>query len=159
MKYTLVKPDGTPAQSHNFDGPAPLIAPNKGRWLPDNPPAYDSLVATLQVVTPIAPIATEIPYTVVPRPAEQIVFNLTNVVQAFLDATARTRNYDGILSLCSYAASTHPKFGPDGLAGVAWRDAVWASCYSILADVQAGHRAVPTADELLAELPAMVWPA
>lgn len=159
MKHTLVKPDGTTGQSHDFDGPPPLISPNKGRWLPDNPPAFDPLVSTLDVVTPIAPDATEIPYTVVPRSAEQIVFNLTNVVQAFLDATARTRNYDGILSLCSYAASANPKFGPEGLAGVAWRDAVWASCYSILAEVQSGTRAVPTAAELMAELPAMVWPA
>lgn len=158
MKHTLVKPDGTTAQSHDFDGQPPLISPNKGRWLPDSPPAFDPLVSTLQVVTPIAPEATEIPYTVVPRPAEQIVFNLTNVVQAYLDATARTRNYDGILSLCSYASSSHPTFGAEGLAGVAWRDAVWASCYSILAEVQAEQRAVPTADALLAELPAMVWP-
>ena len=97
---------------------------------------------------------------VAPTPSnEKIIANLTNVVQAYLDATARTRNYDGILSLCSYAASANPKFGPEGLAGVAWRDAVWAACYTILAEVQAGQRAVPTADELLAELPAMVWPA
>ena len=93
-----------------------------------------------------------------PSPA-QIIATLTAAVQAHLDATARTRNYDGILSLCSYAASTHPKFGPEGLAGVAWRDAVWASCYSIMADVQAGTRSVPTADELLTELPSMEWPA
>lgn len=159
MKYTLVKPDGTTGQSHNFDGAPPLISPNKGRWLLDNPPAYDRLVSTLQVVTPIAPEATEIPYIVVPLPAERIVANLTAEVQLHLDATARARNYDGILSLCSYAASAHPKFGPEGLAGVAWRDAVWASCYTILADVQAGTRAVPTAATLLVELPTMVWPA
>lgn len=90
---------------------------------------------------------------------EQIISALTAAVQTHLDATARTRNYDGILSLCSYAASTSPVFGPEGLAGVAWRDAVWASCYAILAEVQAGNRTVPTAAELLAELPAMVWPA
>lgn len=90
--------------------------------------------------------------------ADQIIAALTAAVQAHLDATARTRNYDGILSLCSYAASTSPKFGPEGLAGVAWRDAVWEACYAILADVQAGSRAVPTANELLAALPVMVWP-
>lgn len=94
-----------------------------------------------------------------PLTPDQIIASLTAVVQAHLDATARTRNYDGILSLCSYAASANPKFGPEGLAGVAWRDAVWASCYTILAEVQAGQRTVPTSDELLAELPAMAWPA
>lgn len=90
--------------------------------------------------------------------AETLV-ELTTSVQSYLDDIARTRNYDGILSLCSYAASVHPTFGAEGLAGVAWRDAVWAACYAILADVQAGQRAVPTEAELLAELPVMVWPA
>lgn len=92
-------------------------------------------------------------------PPEQIIAAITAAVQRHLDATARTRNYDGILSLCSYATSTNPKFGPEGQAGVAWRDAVWAACYAILADVQAGNRAVPTEAQLLIELPSMGWPA
>ncbi|MDZ7595881.1 MAG: hypothetical protein U0932_14630 [Thiobacillus sp.] len=94
-----------------------------------------------------------------PPTPEQIVAALTRDVQAHLDATARTRNYDGILSLCSYAASTNPTFSAEGLAGVAWRDAVWAACYAIMAAVQAGTRAVPTTAALLAELPPMAWPA
>ena len=94
-----------------------------------------------------------------PPSPEQIIAALTNVVQAYLDATARTRNYDDILSLCSYATSTNPKFGPEGRAGVVFRDDTWASCYAIMAAVQAETRAVPSETELLAELPAMVWPA
>jgi hypothetical protein len=88
----------------------------------------------------------------------QVIAELTAAVQAHLDTTARTHNYDGILSLCSYSASTNPKFGPEGLAGVAWRDAVWATCYTVLAAVQAGTQAVPTEAELLAMLPAIAWP-
>lgn len=98
------------------------------------------------------------PPPIPPTPA-QILASLTRAVQDHLDATARTRNYDGILSLCSYATSTNPKFGPEGQAGVAWRDAVWSSCYAILADVQAGNRAAPSAAGLLTELPSMEWPA
>lgn len=104
-------------------------------------------------------IATAPPPPPPPPTPEQIVAALTRDVQAHLDATARTRNYDGILSLCSYAASTNPTFSAEGLAGVAWRDAVWAACYAIMADVQAGTRAVPTTATLLAELPPMAWPA
>lgn len=120
-------------------------------WLPDG----SQHQITQRGIAPPANALTAPP----PPTADQVIASLTAAVQAHLDATARTRNYDGILSLCSYAASTNPKFGPEGLAGVAWRDAVWAACYAVLAAVQAGTRTTPTAAELLAELPAMAWPA
>lgn len=84
--------------------------------------------------------------------------DMTAVVQRYLDATAQLRGYDGILSLCSYAASVNQPFAAEGDAGIVWRDAVWLYCYQVLADVAAGTRPIPTADELIAELPAMVWP-
>lgn len=93
-----------------------------------------------------------------PPTPDQIIAALTLDVQKMLDSTARTRNYDGILSLCSYAASSHPTFGAEGQAGVAWRDAVWAACYAVMADVQSGVRAVPSSAELLAEMPGLTWP-
>ena len=84
---------------------------------------------------------------------------LTEAVQAHLDATAQTHNYDGILSACSYASSTNTTFAAEAAACVAWRDAVWADCYTIMAAVQAGTHAMPTADSLIAELPTITWPA
>lgn len=98
---------------------------------------------------------------IVPAPPmtdEQIEAELSKAVQRVLDTEARTHLYDGILSLCSYAESTNANFKAEALAGVAWRDAVWAHCYQVLSDIKAGNRAVPTAAELLAELPAMAWP-
>lgn len=38
----------------------------------------------------------------------------------------------------------------------AWRSAVWARGYEILAQVQAGERTIPTEAELIAELPELV---
>jgi hypothetical protein len=83
---------------------------------------------------------------------------MVNVIQNYLDTEAKEHYYDGILSLCSYATSTNPKFGPEGRAGVIWRDACWTTGYAIMAEVKAQTRAVPTIEELLAEMPLMVWP-
>ena len=78
-------------------------------------------------------------------------------VQGLLDETAQTRGYDGILSLCSYAASQDATFAAEGQAGVAWRDGVWRVCYQVLADVENGTRPVPTWGELAADLPVIGW--
>ena len=97
-------------------------------------------------------------YSPPPPSPEQIQRDLTNAVQQHLDTTAKTRGYDGILSLATYATSTNPTFAAEGQAGVTWRDAVWAYCWEVLTDVQAGTRPVPTTEELIGELPVMVWP-
>jgi hypothetical protein len=83
---------------------------------------------------------------------------LISAIQSMLDDKAKERGYDSILSLCTYATSTAAKFSKEGQAAVEWRDEVWAKGYAILADVESGSRAIPTVDELLAELPSFVWP-
>lgn len=88
---------------------------------------------------------------------EVVKRQLKDAVQAHLDATVQTRNYNGILSCCSYASSTDPAFAAEGAAAVAWRDAVWRHCYDALADYEAGNRSLPTPEELIAELPALNW--
>lgn len=82
----------------------------------------------------------------------------TTAVQIHLDTKAKERNYDGILSACTYSTSSVPKFAAEGQACVAWRDAVWAACYQIMAEVEAGQRQPPTIPELLDMLPTLIWP-
>lgn len=87
-----------------------------------------------------------------------ILSAIVEATQARLDAFARTRNYDGILSLCTYATSPTPKFAIEGQCGVEARDATWAKLYDILAEVQAGTRPMPTGfADVEPELPPLVW--
>ena len=98
----------------------------------------------------------------VARPPEltpqETIGKIVAAVQSHLDETARTRNYDNMLSLASYANSMDPQFAAEAAAGIAWRDACWRYCYQALAEVEAGQRTMPTAGEAIAELPQMVWP-
>lgn len=97
-------------------------------------------------------------WRVVPFAPEEIQQHLVNAIQRHLDDTAQSRAYDGILSLCTYATSPSQRFAAEGQAGVEWRDSCWTAGYQILAECQAGTREIPTPEELIAELPVMVWP-
>ena len=97
-------------------------------------------------------------WTTQTKTPEEIQAILVDAIQSHLDSTAQSRAYDGILSLCTYATSPSAKFAAEGQTAVVWRDACWTKGYEILAECQAGVRPVPTPEELIAELPAMVWP-
>lgn len=94
------------------------------------------------------------------KPKEQVEAEiqkqLTDVVQCVLDTKAQELNYDNCLSVCSYIDTGVPKFDAEGKAFRAWRSAVWAKGYAILAEVQECKREIPTEEELLAELPELV---
>lgn len=83
---------------------------------------------------------------------------IASAVQAYLDNGAKARKYDNILSLCTYATSSVPRFAAEGQAGVQWRDAVWEQCYALLEEYKAGNISKPTAQAVIATLPAINWP-
>ena len=150
MRYGIFGPDGRIVSAHNDDtlttAPTGAVALSDAQWQR----RYDLRVDSGNLIDDPQPA---------PEPsADEIIAALTRDVQVWLDAEARTRGYDGILSLCTYATSTNATFSVEGQAGVEWRDTVWGTCYTIMAAVKGGQRPVPTSSELIAELPPMVWP-
>jgi len=93
-----------------------------------------------------------------PETPEQIQARLSAAIQKRLDDFARTRLYDGILSACTYAGSTIPKFAAEATYCIQARDDTWNEAYNILADAQAGIIPIPTQQELAGLLPVLAWP-
>lgn len=87
-----------------------------------------------------------------PLTTEQIVKQYQDAVQVMLDAKAREKGYDSVLSACSYAAIANI-FQAESQAFIIWRSNVWAHGYQVLADVQNGVIPMPTLEEFLAGLP------
>jgi hypothetical protein len=85
--------------------------------------------------------------------------SIVDGTQKRLDDFARTRFYDGILSLCTYATDTNPKFQAEGQYGVTARSDTWATLYGILDEVLQGTRPMPSGyDDIAGELPVLAWP-
>ncbi len=80
-------------------------------------------------------------------------------IQSHLDAAARSRGYDSALSIATYVGSSIPLWAAEAAVFFAWRDAVWAYAYAELSKVRAGQRPQPGVPALIAELPAIAWPA
>lgn len=88
---------------------------------------------------------------------EGVQREVTIRVQNMLDAFAKTRGYDSIISAASYASSAVPQFAAEAATCVAVRDAMWGACYAIMSAVQAGTRPLPTIEAVIAELPPPSW--
>lgn len=93
-----------------------------------------------------------------PEPTpEEIVKGYENAVQAHLDQTAQSRDYDNTYTCLSYLSSTDEIWRRESNAFNAWRDQVWRQCHEILNAVMAGKIEPPTVEELIAQLPAIDW--
>lgn len=92
--------------------------------------------------------------------AKRLQESVTYATQQRLDEFAKTRNYDSILSACTYATSTVAQFKTEGQYCVEARDTTWAKLYEILAEVQSGVRPVPEGyTDIEGDLPVLVWPS
>lgn len=117
-----------------------------------------------RMVTPEMELAEgEVYQDALPEPtpeqaAKALLAEMERVVEAFLDGVAKERGYTR-LSIPGYVLSPNDKWMAEALAYVRWRDLqVWPTCYEIMAACEAGERGIPSPDELVAELPKIVWP-
>ena len=89
-----------------------------------------------------------------------LITSITTATQTRLDDFAKTRNYDGILSACTYASSPVSKFASEGQTCVNARDNTWATLYTVMGEVQAGTIPMPTSvEDVMVLLPVLEWPA
>lgn len=91
--------------------------------------------------------------------SQDLAESIVNATQRRLDTFARTRNYDGILSACTYENSPVQKFSVEGQYCVQARALTWATLYQILAEIEAGTRPPPASfNDIEPLLPSLVWP-
>ncbi len=87
----------------------------------------------------------------------QIITRYKQIIQKRLDNKSAEREYDGIVTLCTYATDPDVKQAKEGQDGVNWRSATWSKYYAILAQIDNGERDILTEAEFIAELPDLKW--
>ena len=170
MKCVLLETaTGRIVREQDFEELPPALAEAKGlQWyvLIDNVPDYNPSTHTRkpdgQTADDQARTLTK-HYRVDPLPAEAVQAKLQKDIvaqtQQRLDTFARTRNYDNILSACTYATSAAPQFATEGQYCVSARDATWTVLYQIMDEVNAGSRPAPTGyADIEPDLPTLAWP-
>jgi hypothetical protein len=84
---------------------------------------------------------------------------IVEAIEKHFDTTANQRRYKSLLTIDTYKGSIVPKWAAEHAAYFTWRDQCWLVVYQILADVEAGLRPIPTPDQVISELPVLVWPS
>ncbi len=156
MPWAFVNVDGTIKQV--VHKPSPVMRLEEGeRLVKYNPPEFDVETETMSVDEPVPEGAEHATFTITPKdPAIVLAAQKARInaaVQTHLDAVAQSQGYDSIISAVSYAGSTHPVYGPEGVALSAWRDACWDYTFQVYADVESQSRVMPEPDVLVGELP------
>lgn len=134
---------------------------------PTDKPLFNKFTHTVVEDTPVNVDGTwrqvwdvvELTFEEIASAQEQLKQEIIYATQRHLDDFARTRNYDGILSACTYATSTVPKFQAEGQYAVNARDNTWATLYTLMDDVHAGNWQMPTSfADVEPLLPTLTWP-
>lgn len=90
---------------------------------------------------------------------EEIKKQLTRAVETYMNRKVRSeRDYDSVdTCIGRYSNSPNPKYKAEAQAVCNWVTACWDYCYAQLDAFETGERGIPSAEELLAELPELEW--
>lgn len=142
--HTMIDLIGT----HPVYGEIPFGAsPNDGE-------AHGRDIFARAVAGEFGPIAE---YVAPVKTPEEIQRDLTAALDKHIDAIAKAKGYDNRITCAMRAGYVNP-WQAECIAFGQWMDQCYAIAIGILGEVAAQTRPVPTAEELIAELPAMVWP-
>lgn len=107
----------------------------------------------------VSPLTAEELNEIVNQKINDLKLTIEKRAQARLDNFAKTRQYDGILSLCTYATDPDPRLAAEGQYGVVKRSQTWTTLYRIMDEVLNQQRPLPTSfEEIEPELPVLEWP-
>jgi len=89
--------------------------------------------------------------------------DLEAAVDDHIDAVATAKGYgkryrDSATEACMKYAAFPNKYQAEAIAFGQWIVSVWDYVFQVQADVLASLRPVPTKEQLISELPVMVWP-
>jgi hypothetical protein len=87
-----------------------------------------------------------------PPTPEEVKRQIAAAIAAYIDAQARSMDYDSALSLQSYTSSTISEWKAAAETFVAWRDAVWLTAITKQAEAMETGIA-PSVDDVLKALP------
>lgn len=95
--------------------------------------------------------------------ARAIEINITAInaaqqSQVIIDSTAQDKGYADGVACASYATSTNVQWRNEAIAFINWRDSVWNYLYALLAQISGGSDPIPSVEEILNGIPAIVWP-
>ena len=103
-------------------------------------------------------VTEEYPYVPPVPTEEEIQAQLEQGIEAWMNTVVAERHYDSIdTCIARYTDSPNPKYAQEAKAVKDWNTLVWDKCWAILAEVKAGTRPIPTLEEVIAELPVLVW--
>lgn len=136
------------------------------RWLDETHTQVTALVDGRQMQIPadmdnrhyrdLVASGTSVADYVTPQPSQD---DYANAISAHITAAAKGRGYDSEDRLASYALSANPAWQAEAKAFIFWRDAVWTYTFQQLAAVISGQRQQPGIEDMIKELPAIVWPS